>query len=186
MLCQYYAPMPLLKHFDNLNTGRFVTFTCYRRQQLLTAPFVIGAFLHAMDDARKKYHFRLYGYVIMPEHVHLVIHPPDGTLLGPLIGEIKSKSGAKIIADSLIQLPDNCRVERSGQTRWAFWQPRCYDHNCRSPEIVLEKIHYCHNNPVKRGLSREPGDWRWSSYNWYIGKRDVPIEIDEFDGVQTD
>ncbi|MEK7775476.1 MAG: transposase [Candidatus Zixiibacteriota bacterium] len=178
--------MPLLKHFDNLNTGRFVTFTCYRRQKLLTAPSVICVFLHALDDARKKYHFRLYAYVIMPEHVHLVMHPLDGTLLGPLIGEIKSKSGAKIVADSLIQLPDNCSVERSGQTRWVFWQPRCYDHNCRTPETALEKINYCHNNPVKRGLVAEPGDWRWSSYNWYIGKRDVPIEIDEFEWIRRE
>jgi putative transposase len=122
----------------------------------------------------------------MPEHVHLVIHPPDGTLLGPLIGEIKSRSGAKIIADSLIQLPSDCRVQKGERERWAFWQPRCYDHNCRTPEIVLEKINYCHNNPVKRGLASEPSDWRWSSYNWYIGKRDVPIEIDEFDGVHAD
>ena len=55
-----------------------------------------------------------------------------------------------------------------------------------SPEIVLEKINYCHNNPVKRGLAREPGDWRWSSYHWYIGKRDVPIEIDEFEGISRE
>jgi putative transposase len=178
--------MPHLKHFDNLNTVRFITFSCYRRQQLLVVPNVIQMFLSAVAEARNKHCFRLLGYAIMPEHVHLVIHPPDGILVGPMIGEIKSLSGRDIIAKSFIQLPVNCRVNRNGKERWAFWQPRCYDHNCRTPEIVLEKINYCHNNPVKRGLVSEPGDWRWSSYNWYIGKRDVPIEIDEFDGVQTD
>ncbi|MGH8014614.1 MAG: hypothetical protein ACREBV_00290 [Candidatus Zixiibacteriota bacterium] len=50
----------------------------------------------------------------------------------------------------------------------------------------MEKINYCHNNPVRRGLAFEPSDWRWSSYNWYIGERDVPIEIDEFEGVSVE
>jgi len=177
--------MPLLQHFDNLNTARFVTFCCYRRQQFLNSSPVIQTFLDSLADTRSNYQFRLLGYVIMPEHVHLVIHPPDGTSLGPMIGEIKSKSAGQIIANNLIQLPDNCRIVRNGQERWAFWQPRCYDHNCRTEEIVLEKINYCHNNPVRRGLANEPGDWRWSSYNWYIGKRDVPITIDEFEGVRV-
>jgi len=103
-----------------------------------------------------------------------------------MIGELKSKSAARIIADKLIQFPDYCRIFRNGQGRWAFWQPRCYDHNCRSEKIALEKINYCHNNPVKRGLAKEPGDWRWLRYNWYIGKRDVPVMIDEFEGVRVE
>gem|GEM_PF-6924353 len=57
---------------------------------------------------------------------------------------------------------------------------RCYDHNCRSSDKVTEKINYCHNNPVTRGLGSEPGQWRWSSYNWYMGQSDVPLEMDEF------
>ena len=58
--------------------------------------------------ARDTHKFRLLGYVIMPEHVHLVIHPQIETKLGPLIGEIKSKSAAKIITDNLISVFENC------------------------------------------------------------------------------
>jgi hypothetical protein len=60
-------------------------------------------------------------------------------------------------------------------------QRRCYDNNCRTSERVREKIEYCHNNPVVRKLVSAPGQWQWSSYNWYIGKRDVPIRIDTFE-----
>ncbi len=60
---------------------------------------------------------------------------------------------------------------------------RGYDHNCRARDTVLEKINYCHNNPVKRGLVSEPGEWRWSSYNWYAGVTDGPIEMDGIDNM---
>ena len=180
---RYPANMPLLRHYDHLNTARFITFSCYRRHKLLVAPPVIELFLETLQMIRSRRGLRVFGYVVMPEHVHLVVHPPESLKLGPVIGELKSKSASAIISRGLVELPGDCRVSKNGHARWAFWQPRCYDHNCRTPETVLEKINYCHNNPVKRGLVPSPGDWAWSSYNWYEGQSDVPLEIDEFDDV---
>ena len=181
----YIPYMPKLRHYDDLNTARFVTFSCYRRLQLLVQSQVIRVFLETVSAIRKEPQFRLLGYVIMPEHVHLVLHPIDGTKLGPLIGKIKSKAAARIITEGVIDLPDCCRITRNGIERRAFWQPRCYDHNCRSEATVMEKINYCHNNPVSRGLVAEPAAWRWSSYNWYAGERDVPLAIDELEGISN-
>ena len=178
--------MPKLRHYDSLNTARFVTFSCYRRLQLQVHSRVIQVFLETVSAIRNEYHFRLLGYVIMPEHVHLVLHPIDGTKLGPLIGMIKSKAASRMIGERVIELPDNCRIARNGTWRRAFWQPRCYDHNCRSEATALEKINYCHNNPVSRGLVAEPAAWRWSSYNWYVGERDVPLAIDELEGFSNE
>jgi hypothetical protein len=72
-------------------------------------------------------------------------------------------------------------MHKDGRVRQTFRPPRCYDHNCRTPEPVLVKITYCQMNPVKRGLGQEPGACPWSSYNWYEGSRDVPIAMDEFE-----
>jgi REP element-mobilizing transposase RayT len=94
---------------------------------------------------------------------------------------LKSKLASRVISERLLVLPDDCRILKSGQQRRAFWQPRCYDHNCRTRDTVLERINYCHNNPVARGLVDEPGQWRWSSYNWYAGRSDVPLAMDELD-----
>jgi putative transposase len=44
----------------------------------------------------------------------------------------------------------------------------------------LEKIEYCHNNPVKQGLAVEPTDWKWSSYGWYYGEKKSILEIDDY------
>ena len=174
--------MPRLRHYDHLNTARFVTFSCYRRHKLLTSPGVIMVFLHTLQSIRARYAIRIFGYVVMLEHIHLVLHPPDSLKLGPVIGELKSQSASRIIAEGLVTLPCNCTIVKDGRRRQAFWQPRCYDHNCRTPETVVEKINYCHNNPVARGLVTEPGEWQWSSYNWYAGVSDAPLAMDELEG----
>ena len=178
--------MPKLRHYDHLNTARFVTFSCYRRHKLLQAPPVIRVFLETLEFVCRQYEIRVFGYVVMPEHVHLVVHPPDSIKLGPVIGQIKSKSASRIVTERLLVFPANCSIEKAGVRRQAFWQPRCYDHNCRSPETVVEKINYCHNNPVKRGLVTEPGVWRWSSFTWYAGEAHVPVAMDELDSGVSD
>lgn len=162
--------MTKLRHYDNLNTGRFVTFSCYRRLRSLNNPRAIEILIRHIDLARQKHKFKLFGYVVMPEHVHLVLHPPDNMKPGLVIREIKSRSAKKYFKELPIGRPDAKRV---------FWQRRCYDHNCRTSPAVLEKIEYCHNNPVKRGLVDDPGEWKWSSYNWYQGKEDIPLCMDK-------
>ena len=162
--------------------ARFVTFSCYHRFRLLTSPAVIQVFLDELDGVRSRHSLRLFGYVIMPEHVHLVLWPPDRLKLGVVIGQLKSLSARRMLP--LLQnrrgsTLDRLEVKRGGENRIAFWQIRCYDHNCRTPETVREKIVYCHKNPVVRGSVSDPADWRWSSFNWYAGREDVPISMDE-------
>ena len=72
-------------------------------------------------------------------------------------------------------------VKRNGVEKFAFWQRKYYDYNCRTKDIVLEKIDYCHNNPVVRGLVVNPKDWEWSSCRWYLGNDDVLIKMDKFE-----
>jgi putative transposase len=160
--------LPKLKHYDNLGTARFVTFSCCRRGKYLNNNTARELLIHHIKKARFKHNFKLLGYVIMPEHVHLVMFPPEGMRLGLVIREIKSKMAREYFASTM----------RDVKGKSVFWQKRCYDHNCRSVETVREKIIYCHKNPVLRGLVNAIEDWKWSSYNWYMGKRDVPIEMD--------
>jgi putative transposase len=176
--------MTRLRHYDHLGTARFVTFSCYHRFRLLTSTPIIQAFLDELAAVRDRYRLKLYGYVIMPEHVHLVLWPPDSVRLGVVIGQLKSLSARRMLPLLRIQrgVPlDRLEVRRDGEGRLAFWQARCYDHNCRTSDIVREKIEYCHKNPVVRGLVNSPEEWRWSSYNWYTGCQDVPLSMDEPD-----
>ncbi len=164
-----YFTMPKLRHLDNEGTARFVTFNCYRNLPALDNTRAKEILVEHLKQARNKHQFKILGYVIMPNHAHLVLHPPEGMKLGLVIGEIKSRSARQWFSETNVPATAGSRV---------FWERRCYDHNCRTNASVVEKINYCHANPVRQGLVKEMGDWSWSSYNWYQGKRAVPLEID--------
>lgn len=68
-------------------------------------------------------------------------------------------------------------VDSEGLTR--YWQKGGgHDRNVRDEEELWEKVRYIHRNPVKRGLVREPWEWKWSSARWYAGEREGEIPID--------
>jgi putative transposase len=148
-----------------------VTFCCYRLLPFLTEDRAKELLIKYLAESRNKYGYKLLGYVIMPEHVHLVLLPPDNMKLGLMIREIKSKMAREYFSLNM----------KETSSKNVFWQKRCYDHNCRSAESAKEKINYCHNNPVKRGLAAEPGNYKWSSHNWYRGESDVTIFMDEYE-----
>ena len=87
-MLSYNLNMPKLKHLDNERTPRFITFSCYRRQPNLNPISAKELLIEQIAAARENHRFKLLGYVIMPEHVHLVIFPNPGTKVGYLIGEI--------------------------------------------------------------------------------------------------
>lgn len=163
--------MTRLRHHDDWGTARFVTFSCYQRLPSLNVSDAKQIVIEELDRARQKHKFKLIGYVLMPEHVHLVLLPPDEMKLGLVIREIKSRSAKQYFQVARVARPDAKRV---------FWLRRCYDHNCRNIDTVREKVRYCHKNPVTRGLVSHPSEWRWSSYNYYHGSEDVPLRMDSF------
>ncbi len=170
-----------LKHYDNLNQARFITFCTHQSMPLITNNKYRQIVIDSIKAAKNKLHFKLIGYVLMPEHVHLVILPDQGTRAGAIIGEIKQVSSKKIheiLDTSKSPLLEKLTVRRNHLMRFTFWQRRCYDHNCRDEESMWEKVNYCHNNPVKRGLVKSPLDWRWSSYRYYNGYDDYMLEMD--------
>ena len=173
--------MTRLRHYDHLDTTRFVTFSCYRRLTLLDTDIARDLFVSHLNIFRRRTGIKILGYVIMPEQVHLVLHPPHEMSLGKEIGKLKGLSSGDL---SKIVPKTPKRLLRGGvETKYqAVWQRRCYDHNCRTPETTNEKIDYCHINPVKRGLTSDPSEWRWSSYRWYYGYDNVILELDSIDG----
>ncbi|MCX6833774.1 MAG: transposase [candidate division Zixibacteria bacterium] len=169
--------MPKLRHYDHLGTARFVTFSCYQRQRLLSDNIARQSVLDELSRLRTDHEIRVLGYVVMPEHVHLVLFPPDDVKLGPLICALKARSAHTILGWMRSdQRPQRILLRPEGAP--AIWQRRCYDHNCRTPGIVVEKVKYCHDNPVKRGLVAHAEDWPWSSCRWYLGQREGVPEID--------
>ena len=158
-------------HFDHSDDVRFITFSCHKQMPLLKDDLVKGIFIKYLMMMREIHHVEIYGYVVMPDHVHLVIHPPDNIKLRIIIQQLKSFTAREYFKKRHGPV-------KAGEKR-SLWKRRYYDHNCRSAKSVLEKIGYCHNNPVRRGLVNDPSDYLWSSHNWYLGEKMVPVEMDE-------
>ncbi len=172
-----------LRHFDDLGTARFITFSCFHNYRLLHDQDTIMSFLQELEAARVRWDLHILGYVVMPNHVHLILFPENEIPLGKVVGEVKARSGYRILTKWKADNRDILVRLKSGRGRkalYSFWQPRGYDHNCRTPEIVREKIRYCHANPVRAGLVNDPGDWPWSSYGWYNGKREGIVVVSDF------
>ena len=173
--------MVKLARYDDPGTARFVTFSCYHNYNLLISEFALDTFVKCLESTKQKYSFRLLGYVLMPNHVHVVIVPPNNVRLSRIISEIKSLSGRTILQNwraKNYKILSRLLQSRDGQVRHAFWQRRYYDHNCRTTEKAIEKIKYCHKNPVRAGLVEKPEDWKWSSYRFYYGMDNVVLQID--------
>lgn len=173
--------MPRLRHLNHFNTARAINFSCFHRNYLLRTEEIISPFLRELEHARSVYSVKILGYVVMPNHVHLILHPEEGSDLGKIIGEIKARSAGRILSifcSEKASILWSLQTFKGGRLRTSFWQARCYDHNCRSLDDVREKINYCHLNPVRAGLVADPAEWKWSSYRWYRGLEDIALEID--------
>jgi putative transposase len=172
--------MPLgLQRYQHTKQSHFVTFSCYHRLPYFTDERLRDIFLECLERTRRRYGFRIYGYVVMEEHVHLLVSEPDLELLATAIQALKISMG---------RCANNDRIEPEGAphlpafgrcgSRGPFWQKRYYDHNVSTHESFVEKLRYIHRNPVKRGLVEKPEDWNWSSFRHYAMAEVGPVEIE--------
>ena len=150
-----------LKRFHHSRHSHFITFCCYHRRPLLADSHAKEVFEAALERVRLSYGMRVYGYVVMPEHVHLLLSEPDRAALDVAIKSLKQG-----VARRLLQDGDH------------FWQKRYYDFNVRERRKFQEKLRYIHRNPVKRGLCERPEQWRWSSYLHYVTGCEGRVEIE--------
>ncbi len=123
-------------------------------------------FLDIFSAQRTPARFLLFGYVVMPEHVHLLLAPREKTVI-QIMRDLKSKTGFEIAR----------RRRRSGP----LWQERYFDNIIRRVNHFWEKFEYIHRNPVGARLVRRPEDWKWSSYRFYAKCGSVPIVPDPVD-----
>jgi putative transposase len=153
---------------------RFLTFSCFNRIPLFNNDAIKDLFVKELERTRPLFEFKLYAWVIMPEHVHLLLKPklpefPVKDVLAELKGQFSGRvlrRWRKLKAPILKRI-----VDSDGKQR--FWLPGGgHDRNIYTADELEEKINYVHHNPVKRGLVKYATDWRWGSARWYAGIRD--------------
>jgi len=157
-----FLAMAKLVRFQQCGCFHFVTFSCYRREPLLTAMKAYSIFEQEFERVRRRYAFVVVGYVLMPEHVHLLVGQPRRSTLSIALQVLKQQTSRKLKQPGAAQ----------------FWQRRYYDFNVRSQAKRVEKLRYMHRNPVVRGLVARPEDWPWSSFRHYATGQRGTVEIE--------
>ena len=127
---------------------------------------------------RQKYAFVVLGYVVMPEHFHLLVSEPQNGTPSIVMQAVKLSFARRIMGKS-------GRRSRRQACLWPaeplhVWQRRFYDFNVWSDRKRIEKLRYMHRNPVKRGLVLEPEQWRWSSFRFYAYGEPGLVRINEW------
>jgi putative transposase len=171
-----------LRRYYGLGDLHFVTFSCFRRRPFLGTARVRNRFVKILDEVRCRHEFSVLGYVVMPEHVHLLLSEPAKSNPSKVLQVLKQKVSR--------ELGRRARRSLSGQlflgiadeegAEAAFWQRRFYDFNVWSAKKVQEKLEYMHANPVTRKLVMHPKDWPWSSWSHYERGEEGLLRIDPF------
>jgi putative transposase len=171
------------KRYEDPQQAREFTFTCFRRYKFLNRDRTRRWFLAELDAARHQHGFHIWAYVLMPEHVHLLLWPNGRDLqFGRIVGHIKERVSRRAIAWLEENAPhwlERISVQEGSVLRRRFWQPGGgFDRNVVELDTAQQMIDYIHANPVRRGLVDRAEDWKWSSAAWYCGQTNVPLAID--------
>lgn len=167
------------------NLVHYVTAVTHNRVPVFRDVHACSLFIDALAATRLKDPFKLIGYVVMPDHVHLLANPL-ALDISTVVGRLKGRAAVSILgwlraAGHLVSLAKLALPKplASGQTH-AVWMREFSAIDVWSTKFIRQKLNYTHLNPVRAGLSDHPAKWRWSSYRAYLPHEpgDVPIEID--------
>jgi putative transposase len=154
----------------------FITNSCYRRLPFFHTPNARDRFLTILEQTRQRYRFVVVGYVVMPEHIHLLITEPEVGTPSTVMQVLKQRTAHALLPKRKRRDPRQRRLFGDEPKR-AFWQARFYDFNVWSRKKRVEKLRYVHNNPVKRGLVESPELWGWSSCRSYSFDEAGPVQV---------
>ncbi len=179
-------PRKTRRAWDEPGHAHFLTYSCHKRAALLVQDRVRRWVVEAMEQTRATLNISLLAYVIIPDHVHVLLLPKSGCPMRQVLAALKS-SVSRHAREHLMDTGqrewlDRLTVRYPSRTILRFWQPGGgYDRNVWRERTVREVMDYMHANPVRRGLVESPAEWAWSSARVWAGEEDVPIAMDLFD-----
>jgi putative transposase len=175
--------MPLKrKKFVRLNVpdmARFLTFSCYQRAPVFSDDSLCELFVTRLTPTAATRKIAILAWVLMPDHVHLVVHPEQADSIAAFLSSLKGAFASDAMKHICGTPLEAALLDRSGHPH--LWEPGGgFDRCVKGPEL-LEKIGYTNRNPVRKELCAASADWRWSSARAYEQRPDYtgpPIAFD--------
>jgi putative transposase len=169
-----------LRRYDEPGHAHFWTLSCYRRLAFFWHDDLKQVVIDALRMLRQRFGICLIAYVVMPDHLHVVLYPhPRGNSqpvrISTLLHAFKKHVGFHGKAKLRSLWRRRGELWSAPLNDWAVGRlekriilvPRGFDFNTFKPETLIEKVDYCHRNPLTRGLVEHAEDWPWSNYRYY-------------------
>ena len=134
-----------IKRYYEENAAYFLTTVTNKRFELFKDPRNCKILLVTIEYFKLILDYRLYGFCIMPEHLHLIIHP---------FGKYDFSYIMKMIKGSFAR-----KLNKIGGREGKIWQKGFYDECILNSYDLLKKLEYSHNNPVKENLVSSPEEY---------------------------
>ena len=170
------------RRFEHEHQARFLTFSCYKRFRLFVDDDLCRLFVKTLEMTRERREFELYAFVIMPDHVHLLLKPTTIDTISKILVSLKKSFSHKALQTIYHENPElHCRLKviKSGREIRRFWQAGGgYDRNLHREETLRRAMDYIHLNPVRKGLVLNPQGWKWSSARFWIENLNDPMRMD--------
>lgn len=130
--------------------------------------------LDSWNIYREKYNVFIHGYVIMPEHIHILLYTDLGSQVRSFMQQSLRLSAINILA-KVHELPEYKRIPildkfkyyANGTAKYKVWKEQARGIPLDEDKFVLQRLNYIHENPVRRGLVKDPLDYLYSSYRNY-------------------
>src|SRR6185437_9039667 len=167
-----------LRRYYGRGDLHFITASCYRRKSFLGTARARDLFLSIFEEVRRRFRFLVIGFVVMPEHVHLLVSEPERGNPSKVMQVLKQRVTRRLLRRPRRRNRNQMELWKRSQPERHLWQPRFYDFNVFTEKKMVEKVRYMHRNPVKRGLVSAPELWRWSSYRTYAFGERGPVNMD--------
>ena len=147
------------KHYNTAGHAHELTFSCYRRRRYFENEKSCEIFIAELEKAKKKHDFLIWAYVIMPNHVHVLIWPLNPVYdISRILQDFKSKTAIKCS-----KLLKNIWQKKESED-FKFWQAGGgFDRNLWNALAIHSAIKYIEGNPVRGGLAAKQELWQWSS-----------------------
>lgn len=141
----------------------FVTSRTWQSRRLFVKAEICSVFVEILKQYRDQGRYALHGFVLMPEHFHVLITPAGDVALERAVQFIKGGSAHKMRETRNLTFP--------------VWQRGFSDHRIRDIDDYQNHVDYIDQNPVKRGIVTSPQEYEWSSARRVVTLDDIPQRL---------
>jgi putative transposase len=143
-----------------------------------------------LEEVRTRYVLVVHGYVVMPEHIHLLLTEPQVGTISTVMQALKLGFARRVLYPHFSREMGHPVLgvdtgEAAGRNQKKgphhIWQKRFYDFNVWTEKKRIEKLRYIHRNPVVRGLAASPEEWCWSSFRFYADGEAGLVRVNDWE-----